>query len=200
MNMRLAIAMLLTLGLVATAQAAGDAEAGKNKSATCAGCHGPDGNSFNPIWPKLAGQHPQYLAKQLHNFKVGERKDAIMGGMAMPLSDQDIEDLAAYFSSQAVNKAQPNADKAAKGEQLYRGGNTASKVAACTGCHGPNGNGNPTANFPSLKGQHAAYVAKQLRDFKAGNRGNDMNSMMRDIAANMSEEEIDNVAEFVSGL
>lgn len=200
MKMRIAIAMLLSLGLTAQVFAAGDAESGKNKAATCIGCHGPDGNSFNPIWPKLAGQHPDYIVKQLSDFKAGNRKDPIMAGMAAPLSDQDMADLAAYYATQSVNKATPDAALAAAGERIYRGGALAKNLAACTGCHGPSGNGNPSSQFPSLKGQHAAYVAKQLRDFKAGNRGNDLNGMMRDIAAAMSEEEIDAVSAFISGL
>ena len=192
--------MLLSLGLTMQAQAAGDPEAGKNKSATCVGCHGPDGNSFNPIWPKLAGQHPQYLAKQLHEFKSGMRKDPMMAGMAAPLGDQDIEDLAAFFATQPINKATPDAELAAQGEVIYRGGDLSKNLAACTGCHGPSGNGNPTAQFPSLRGQHADYLAKQLRDFKAGTRENDLNGMMRDIAQALSEDEIKAVAAFISGL
>ena len=147
------------------ATAAGDAAAGKAASATCAGCHGPDGNSVNPEWPKLAGQGVPYLVKQLHNFKDGERKNATMAPMAMGLSDQDMENLAAYFSDQTMSQGAADKSLVELGEKIYRGGNAASGVAACIGCHGPTGAGNPAAKFPRLAGQHAKYVENQLHAF-----------------------------------
>lgn len=193
----IAMAMLLAAG---GAYAAGDAEAGKSKSQTCAACHMPDGNSVNPIWPKLAGQHPSYLAKQLQDFKAGIRKDPTMNAMVAPLSEQDMLDLSAYFASQTVGIGSADAEKAALGKQLYLGGNLDKGIAACMSCHGPSGAGNPGAKFPSLSGQHPAYVVKALSDFRNNARSNDLNGMMRDVAAKMSDVEIQAVAEYITGL
>jgi cytochrome c553 len=191
------IALALAAGGV---QAAGDAAAGKTKSATCLACHGPDGNSPNPIWPKLAGQHPTYIKKQLMAFKAGERKNDLMSPMATPLSEQDMDDLAAYFSSQTQSDGTAAADKVELGGKVYRAGNMQSGVAACMACHGPAGLGNPAANFPRISGQHAAYIDKALKDFRAGTRNNDVNKMMQGVAAKMTDEEIAAVAEYVQGL
>ncbi|MEZ5451846.1 MAG: c-type cytochrome [Thiothrix sp.] len=178
----------------------GSAEAGKTKSATCAACHGMDGNSVNPEWPKLAGQHESYIVKQLMNFKNDERVNATMTPQAKPLSDQDMADLAAYFSSQAVKPGEADQAKVTLGEQVYKGGNNASGVAACAACHGPTGAGNPASNFPSLHGQQTTYVKNQLMAFRKGERANDAGKMMRNIAANMTDAEIDAVAEYIAGL
>jgi cytochrome c553 len=185
---------------ISQATAAGDAAAGKAASATCAGCHGPDGNSANPEWPKLAGQGAPYLVKQLHNFKDGDRKNATMAPMAMGLSDQDMENLAAYFSDQTMSQGAAEKSLVELGEKIYRGGNAASGVAACIGCHGPTGAGNPAAKFPRLAGQHAKYVENQLHAFKSGERNNDAGKMMRNIAARMTDKEIQAVASYVQGL
>jgi len=194
------IASLLALATYGPAQAAGDAAAGKVKSAVCAACHGVDGNSgANPLWPKLAEQHPSYIMKQLRDFKEKKRNDETMSPMAMPLSDQDIEDLAAYFSSQKGTVGEAAADVVEMGEAIYRAG-TANGVAACAGCHGPAGNGNGPAKFPRISGQTAAYVAKQLKDFRAGTRSNDLNGMMRDVASRMSDKEIESVSQYIQGL
>jgi cytochrome c553 len=182
-------------------QAAGNAEQGKTKSAVCAGCHGADGNSgINPLWPKLAGQHPQYIEKQLKDLKAGTRTDPLMSPMAKPLSDQDMADLAAYFSSQSkkIGTADPKLVK--KGEQIYRAGNANTGVAACMACHGPTGAGNPLAVFPALNGQNAAYVEKALKDFRAGNRTNDNAGMMQGVVARMTDKEIAAVAQYIQGL
>lgn len=195
-----AIAAALLLGAISAAHAAGDAAAGKTKSVVCAACHGADGNSANPIWPKLAGQYPGYLAKQLAEFKSGDRKDPTMAPMATPLSDQDMADLSAYFAGQARAIGSANAEKAVLGQKIYQGGNAEKGVAACMACHGPSGAGNSAANFPSIGGQHASYVAKALKDFRSDTRANDVNRMMRDVAAKMSDAEIDAVAEYVGGL
>jgi len=182
------------------ATAAGDAAAGKAASATCAGCHGPDGNSVNPEWPKLAGQGVPYLVKQLHDFKDGDRKNPTMAPMAMGLSDQDMENLAAYFSDQTMSQGAADKSLVDLGEKIYRGGNAASGVAACIGCHGPTGAGNPAAKFPRLAGQHAKYVEIQLHAFKSGERNNDAGKMMRNIAGKMTDKEIQAVASYVQGL
>ncbi len=191
------------LALAATggvAQAGGDVEAGKAKSAVCAACHGADGNgSANALFPKLAGQHPKYIVKQLQDFKAGARKDDTMAPMAAPLNDQDMENLAAYFSSQKPKIGEAAADKVELGEQIYRAG-LAKGVPACIGCHGPTGSGNSAAGFPSVSGQNAAYVAKQLKDFREGVRSNDPNSMMRGVTALMNDHDIEAVAQYVQGL
>ncbi len=178
----------------------GSAEAGKTKSATCAACHGADGNSVNPEWPKLAGQHESYIIKQLSNFKAGDRKNASMSPMAAPLSEQDMADLAAYFSSQVRKAGEGDQTKVTLGEQVYKGGNNATGVAACAACHGPTGAGNPAAKFPSLNGQHATYIKNQLLSFRKGERANDAGKMMRNVAIKMTDAEIEAVAEYIAGL
>ncbi len=200
MKKALLIASFVAMAAVGVAQAAGNAAAGKTKSAACAACHGADGNSgVNPLWPKLAGQHPKYIKKQLHDFKAGKRKDGTMAPMAAPLNDQDIENLAAYFSSQKRTIGAAAKDKVALGEKVYRAGGS-NGAPACSGCHGPAGGGNGAANFPSLSGQSAAYVAKQLKDFRSGARNNDMNGMMAGVAAKLTDAEIDAVSQYVQGL
>lgn len=197
---KLAIAALVVLGAFGTAQAAGDAAAGKNKSAVCAGCHGADGNSLVPTFPKLAGQHASYIAKQLADFKAGGRTDPTMSPQAALLDDQGVADVAAYFSSQKVAIGSANAEKAAAGKKLYQGGNSAKGISACMACHGPNGAGNPGAKYPSLQGQQSMYVVKQLQDFRSGTRKNDPAKMMSSIAAKMSDAEIESAAEYIAGL
>lgn len=182
------------------ALAAGDASAGKAKANTCAGCHGADGNSANPEWPKLAGQHPGYLVKQLQEFKAGDRENATMAPMAAPLSEQDMQDLAAYYAAQEIQHGQADPELVELGEQIYRGGNKASGVSACMACHGPAGKGNPAANFPALAGQHATYTEIQLKAFRSGARANDYGSMMRNVAARMTDAEIKAVASYIQGL
>ncbi len=178
----------------------GNAEAGKTKSATCAACHGADGNSVNPEWPKLAAQHESYIVKQLTNFKAGDRVNASMSPMAAPLNEQDMADLAAYFSSQTRKPGEGDQTKVTLGEQVYKGGNNATGVAACAACHGPNGAGNPAAKFPSLNGQHATYIKNQLYAFRKGERANDAGKMMRNVAIRMTDAEIEAVAEYITGL
>lgn len=188
------------LGATATASAAGDAGAGQQKAAPCAACHGADGNSANGEWPKLAGQHPVYLVKQLQDFKANRRVNAIMNGMAAPLSEQDMEDLAAYYSTQAPAPGKADPELVERGKVVYLGGNFANGLSACYGCHGPNGKGNPAAGFPSLSDQHAQYLETQLKNFRAMQRGNDPGQMMRNIAAKMSDDDIKAVASFMQGL
>lgn len=146
---------LVSAFLCATSvMAAGDVAAGKQKSAACAACHGVDGNSSNPEWPKLAGQNPQYLYKQLVDYKENRRENALMAGQVAPLSDQDMQDLAAYFSSQTGTPGSVDPAQVGLGETVYRGGNLKTGVAACSACHGPTGVGNPAAKFPKISGQH----------------------------------------------
>jgi len=203
MSNRFVLTAILSLSaaLVSTPAAlAADATAGKAKAAACAACHGADGNSPNPEWPSLAGQHATYLVKQLKEFKAGDRSNPLMSPMAAGLSEEDMADIAAYFSSQtpAGGKADPALVNA--GEKLYRGGNATTGVAACMGCHGPNGAGNPQANFPGLAGQHAVYTVLQLKAFRSGQRTNDAGKMMQDIAARMTDAEMDAVASYIQGL
>ena len=180
----------------------GSAEAGKTKSVTCAACHGAAGISANPLWPNIAGQGAPYIAAQLKAFKGGDRKDPLMTSQAMMLADEDMADLAVYFESLAAPaQAVADPDLVSKGEALYRGGNVETQVAACIACHGPTGTGNPAAGYPALKGQHAAYTAKQLRDYASGERVSDGKTRtMRDIAGKLSEDEIAALASYVQGL
>ena len=200
MKNSLLITAIASLAMLGSAHAAGDVEAGKAKSAMCLACHGADGNSPAPNFPKLAGQHPDYLVKQLNEFKGGERTDATMNARAAALGEQDMADIAAFYAAQKVTEGQAAEDKVALGETIYRAGNSASGVAACTACHGPTGAGNPMARFPSLYGQHADYTAAQLKNFRAGARANDAGSMMRGVAKKMSDAEIEAVAQYIQGL
>lgn len=202
MNPLLPIAVSIALaGAALPTLAAGDVAAGQAKSATCAACHGMDGNSTNPEWPKLAGQHAGYVVKQLNDFKAGQqRSNEMMAPMVAGLSEQDMLDLAAYFSSQASTGGFAGEAQVERGARLYRAGNAATGVAACTACHGPRGIGDPRGGFPVLAGQHATYVAAQLRAFRSMRRANDANGMMRDVARWMSDEEIEAVSQYVAGL
>lgn len=197
-----ALALVSVIGWTGTAVAAGNKEAGQAKSAVCMGCHGVDGNSANPEWPSLAGQHASYITKQIKHFKAGERQNPLMTPMAMSIAtDQDLEDLAAYFSSSTprpTGETEPS--KLKLGQQIFRAGNPATGVPACAGCHGPAGAGNPGAAYPRIGGQHAVYAAAQLRAYKSGARATDPNEMMRTIAAKLSEAEIDAVASYLQGL
>ncbi len=198
---KLAIAALVMFGAASTVQAAGNATAGQTKAIACGACHGATGSApIMPTYPKLAGQHASYIAKQLADFKAAARKDPTMQGMAAPLSEQDMADIAAYFSAQSASVGSANAEKAAAGQKIYQGGDKAKGISACMACHGPSGAGNPGAKFPALSGQNKDYVVKALKDFRSGIRSNDLNSMMRDIAAKMSDSDIDAVAEYIGGL
>jgi cytochrome c553 len=180
----------------------GSVEDGKAKALTCTACHGPEGNSVNPLWPNIAGQNAPYLQAQLKAFKEGARQDPLMTSQAMLLSDEDMADLAVYFESLPMAaQAVKNPGSVALGESLYRGGNLDSGVAACIACHGPSGDGNPAAKYPALRGQHADYTAKQLRDYASGARTSDGKTrVMRDIATRLSDDEIAAISSYVQGL
>jgi cytochrome c553 len=183
------------------AQAAGDPVAGKAKAGQCAACHGADGNSVNPEWPKLAGQHADYLVKQLQFFEAGERENTTMKPMASVLDAQGREDVAAYYASQAVKMGAADPELVELGEKIYRGGNAESGIAPCMGCHGPNGAGNPAALYPALRGQHANYVENQLHGFAEGKRVNEnAKKMMQILSARMTNREIRAVASYIQGL
>ena len=171
----------------------------------CVACHSADGNSVAPANPKIAGQFPEYLHKQLVNFKPqdgkkAERENAVMAGMVANLSPDDMKNLAAFYSGQKLKPAAAK-DKAlaAAGQKLWRGGNAVTGVPACAGCHGPDGLGIP-AQYPRIAGQYAEYIEAQLKSFQAGQRVNDPNGMMRGVAARMSEKEMKAVAEYAAGL
>ena len=173
---------------------------GKNLSQPCAVCHGADGNSINPIWPKLAGQHASYITKQLKNFKEGDRVNAQMTAMVGALSQQDMEDLGAYFEGQQNNLGYAKPESIDLGQKIYRAGDSNTGLPACMACHGPAGSGNPGALYPAIRGQHAEYTATQLNMFKSGERNNDVNSVMRSIAVLMTEAQISAVSEYIQGL
>lgn len=174
-------------------------------SQVCAACHAADGNSPASANPKIAGQFAEYLHKQLRDFKPqggkkAARESAVMAGMVANLSENDMKSLAAYYAGQPLKPAAAaDKDLAALGQKIWRGGNAATGVPACAGCHGPAGAGNP-AQYPRLAGQFAEYTAAQLKLFRDGTRANDANGMMRGVAARMSEREIRAVAEYVAGL
>lgn len=206
MKSKLVAISLVSVFAIGVAQAQslveGSADAGKAKSITCGACHGADGNSVNPEWPSIAGQHAPYIVQQLQAFKSGARANPLMTGQAMILSEQDMADLAVYFESlPAAPKAVADPAMVDKGEALYKGGDREDSVAACIACHGPSGRGNPAAMYPSIAGQYAVYTAKQLRDYASGSRKSDAPTrVMRDIAARLSEDDIKAVASYVQGL
>ncbi len=180
---------------------AGDPAAGEAKAALCVACHGPAGNSVNPEWPKLAGQHAKYTAKQIRDFKAGAtRNNALMAPMIAGLSDQDIEDIAAYYAIQPSTGGFASEERHALGERIYRGGVMESGVPACIACHGPRGTGNGPAGFPRVAGQHATYTAKQIEDWRHGNRTNDPNEMMADAVRYLTPTETQAVSEYIAGL
>lgn len=193
--------VVLSIGMINLAQAAGNAAAAeKVVTGVCAACHGVDGNSMITTNPKLAGQHPEYLVKQLTNFKSGERKNPVMSGMAAVLSADDVANVAAYFSAQAAKPGSTKTNTAGSlGEKIYRAGNAANGVPACASCHGATGAGMPS-QFPRLGGQHADYVVAQLKAFNTGERANDNAKVMRMIAAKMSEADMAAVADYIQGL
>jgi cytochrome c553 len=193
--------VLVFVGFITTAQAAGNAAAGeKIVTGVCAACHGADGNSVITSNPRLAQQHPEYIAKQLANFKSGERKNAVMSGIAAGLSAEDMANVAAYFGAQKgkVGSAKSNV-AGSLGEKIYRGGIASVGVPACASCHGATGAGIPV-QFPRLSGQHAEYVVTQLKAFYTGERANDNAKVMRMIASKLSDAEMAAVADYIQGL
>lgn len=223
-KLSLVLGAMSTIGAQAQDHLVGDIDAGKTKSAVCAACHGPEGKGINPEWPRLAGQGEKYLLKQLQQFKSGERKDMVMAPQASVLSEQDMADLVAYFASMKpqYDTAGTASDEAvteeliAHGEKLYRGGDIARGITACTACHGPAGRGIEPSAYPALSGQYAKYVAKQLGSFRLGAniheqasttkvdtlvyRENDNSRMMRDNAVKLTDKDIESLANYIQGL
>ena len=203
---KLALALSVVAAMSLPVMAEGNAEVGKTKAIVCSACHGVDGNSMIDMYPKLAGQHPAYLEKQLKNFRTAAktggqegRMDPIMGGMAMGLSDDDIADISAFFASQTKIVADV-ADIPAAGEKLYKGGDAARGITSCIACHGPDGNGAEAAGFPAISGQHANYIKIQLTKFRASSRHNDLNGMMQDVAKKLSDTDIEALSKYISSI
>ncbi|MTI14951.1 c-type cytochrome [Sansalvadorimonas verongulae] len=198
---KLIICVLVTLGWTGYAAASGDAAAGKDKTAVCAACHGATGVSIAPNFPSLAGQGAGYLIKQMEDIKSGERKVVEMTGMVENLSDQDIADIAAFYASQDAPLGIAKESSVKIGQRLYYGGDVEKGIPGCTACHSPTGQGNSLARFPALAGQQPDYIAKQLRDFREGDRVNDGDTrIMRDIAEKLSNKQIDALSSYISGL
>ena len=201
MSFRLFAAFALGLFSAVSANAAGDAAKGAIiANQVCIACHGADGNSPISMYPTLAGQHPEYITKQLHNFKSGERKNAIMAGMVAALSDEDMANLGAYYASQTAKPGTAKSNgKGSVGEKIYKAGIAGLGVPACASCHGPTGAGVPV-QFPRLAGQHADYTVAQLQTFRSGERANDAAKMMRMIASKLSDQDMAAVADYIQGL
>ncbi len=192
--------------LTSPAFAAGDPVAGQARAATCAACHGIDGNSVNPEWPSLAGQGAAYMVSQLKRFQSGERENVLMSPQAMLLSERDILDVSAYYATRAPKVGVARADQKTLnlGKLIYRGGILERGIPSCGSCHGPAGAGNEPAEFPRVAGQQAAYVALQLKSFREGFEAHKahtrQNPMMNEVAAKMTDREIEAVAHYISGL
>lgn len=201
--------LVFIISLVASCSvwAQGDIEAGKEKSATCAACHGADGNSVVTQYPKLAGQHVKYLEKQLHDLKLGMssggkqgRYDPVMSAMAMPLTEEDITDISAYYASLPQTEGSTPESVVEKGKALYFAGDAEKGITACAACHGPRGHGMELGGFPKISGQHAEYTKAQLEKFRSADRSNDLNGMMQDVTKNLSDEDIDILSKYIGGL
>jgi cytochrome c553 len=205
---------IMVAGHGSIAYGAGNSSAGKTKSTACAGCHGSDGNSTAPIFPRLAGQHAKYIIRQLSAFRDKKRNDPSMQAIAAGLSDQDIEDLGAFYNGQkphfpateeeqyvdADQEIPVTGELIADGKAVFIAGNEETGVAACTACHGPEANGNAPAGFPRLGGQFLPYLIKSLNEYKEGIRSNDEGAIMRTIAGKMSKAEINAVSAYLSNL
>lgn len=205
------IAAVLLLG-AAGAHAKGSAEAGATKAATCLACHGVNGNSTNPEWPNLAGQNASYVLAQLRHWHANTRVDSssLMPPMAAALSDQDMEDLAAYFAQQTPTGLEADPSYWEAGQKLYRGGDRTRGIPACMACHGPVGRGNPAAGYPALRAQHSVYTVKQLTDYstdarytknaKGASNGGDKDTIMHTIALRLTQEDVRNLASYIQGM
>lgn len=206
------IGLMLAVCFTPIAMAAGSAEAGAAKSAVCVACHGPNGNSVNPQWPRLAGQDAAYIEAQLKQFHDKTRVDpsSVMPPMAAGLSDQDMQDLAAYFSQQTPSGLEADPSYWQTGEKLYRGGDRARDIPACMACHGPVGRGNPAAGYPMLRAQQAVYTVQQLSEYAADKRytrndkgesnGGPNAEIMRTIASRLTPQDIRDLASYVQGM
>ena len=197
--MKLRFLIILAASLVTIG--AGNADSGKDKVATCAACHGQDGNSMVGLWPSLAGQNVNYLVRQLQHIKSGKRSITEMTGLLDNFSTEDLEDIAAFYASQSNTIGQVSADKLELGRKLYYAGSLDKGIPACTACHSPKGKGNAPAGYPLLSGQQPEYIAKALKNYRSGERDNDESSqMMMAIAYKLDDVEIDALSSFIHGL
>ncbi len=194
------IAPLVAAVCVAGPASAGDAAAGAQKSAICMACHGATGNSVNPQWPNLAGQHESYIAEQLANFKQGVRTDPLMSPMAAPLSETDMKDLGAHYAAQTPAGLEADPSTWQAGQKLYRGGDAERGIPACIACHGPQGKGIEPARYPALRAQHAVYAYTQLKAYADGTRRTPGNDIMQVIASKLTDEEMRALASYLQGL
>jgi cytochrome c553 len=207
---KIALSLTILLGALSASNATafdGDVNAGKEKSVTCAACHGPDGNAPVSIYPKIAGQHADYIFKQLKEFKLGMtsggkegRMNPVMSAMAMPLSEQDMKDLAAYFSSLNMSEGLTPKENVDVAKMLFKAGDAERGIPSCAACHGPRGNGSSLAKFPKISFQHPEYIKSQLEMFRDGSRNNDLNGMMRDIAKKLTDKDIEVLSQYLGGL
>jgi cytochrome c553 len=202
-GVKMLLAAWFIMGTAQAAESLGDPVAGKIKSVICQGCHGEDGISVNPMCPNLAGQFPRYIEKQIRDFQREKRVDPIMNSMAASITEvQDAKDIAAYFSGLKRMAGKPSNSKLAiRGEEIYRNGNPETGLYGCINCHGDHGKGKAANNnvFPIIGGQTKAYLMKQLKDMRSGERNNDPAGMMGNIAKKMTDEEIEAVAEYEAG-
>ena len=198
--MKTSIFLLLGTLACGSAMADGDPVAGKSKTLVCSGCHARDGNSKNPIYPILAGQGQGYLSKQLTDFKTGARKEEHMTPIVEAIGFEDIKDIAAYFSNQPRNPGAAPAPASDSGKQIFHNGKGSGSVSACAGCHGADGKGNAALNFPALAGQHADYVAKMLKAFRGAARDNDKQAVMRGIAKDLDDQDIEALAAYIAAM
>ncbi len=197
-NAFLAVAVLCVAFAATAAQADG-----KAKAMVCTACHGADGNSSNPIWPNLAAQNPAYIVAQLKAFKAGTRQNASMAPMVASLEPGDMVEIADFFAAQTLKVKPLAADQVAAaeaGQKLYRGGDAERGIPACMACHGPDGGGNPASGYPALRGQQFDYTVAQLQNYHNGTRQTDAQQMMRTIAKRLTEDDIKNLARYVSAL
>lgn len=199
---KLLVLMIAVFSFSISMAAPADVALGKEKAmSVCIACHGADGNSINPLWPKLAEQHVPYLVAQMKAYKVGkDRNNASMAAMMAPLSEQDMLNVATYYSQQHRKIEKTSKALFKRGEMIYRGGDDKKHISACIACHGPRGRGNAQAGFPSLSGQHAAYIIEELEDYKGSRRETDINEIMRDISTRMEKSDMQAVASYISGL
>ena len=195
------LALTLILCFPAVLYAQDNPQTGQNKAQVCAACHGQQGISPTPEWPNLAGQHKQYLVKQLKDMKEGKLRIApTMTAMIANLNEQDMNDLASFYAKMPLAEGSTPKKYLQRGEQIYRGGDFNKHITACIACHGPKGTGNAQAGFPVLSGQKAAYTVMQLQAFKDGKRTNDLNHIMRDISNRMTQDDMETVAHYIEGL
>jgi cytochrome c553 len=194
------IGLLLACAVAVAPASAGDAAAGQQKAAVCGACHGMTGNSVNPEWPNLAGQPEGYVVAQLQAFKEGRRVNALMTPMAVALSEQDMQDLGAYFAQQTPAGLEADPSNWKDGEKLYRGGDLERDIPACIACHGPQGRGNGPARYPALRAQHAVYAYSQLKAFKDGSRASAGNDIMQTVTDRMTDQEMRALASYLQGL